>query len=174
MHCAIHPEASAAGVCTRCGKFHCASCLVEVQGKYMCRTCVSLAFAEQEKKQSAAAPVPIVINNHNNNTNTNTNTNNVSASAAAAAAAGGGATAFAGASQTPPPVRPAGGTKSPFQAALLSLFIPGLGQIYCGNLKRGLAFMAGSILGIPLGFGALIWIWNVVDAYQMAKRYPQP
>ncbi len=67
--------------------------------------------------------------------------------------------------------------KSPEVAAILSFLIVGLGQIYCGRIARGIIFfvvgivcilLAILIIGIPL---ALVWwIWNVVDAYRLAKR----
>jgi len=36
--------------------------------------------------------------------------------------------------------------KSPLLAALLSLVIPGLGQIYCGDRNRGAAILFGAIV----------------------------
>jgi TM2 domain-containing membrane protein YozV len=66
--------------------------------------------------------------------------------------------------------------KSPLIAALLSCLIPGLGQIYAGDLFRGVAVLAGLgfslclmalIIGLFTFFG--IWIFAVVDAYNMVK-----
>ncbi len=70
-----------------------------------------------------------------------------------------------------------GKRKSPLLAALLSLIIPGLGQVYAGDLLRGFALLAG--LGISLCLMALIigfltfpaiWIFAVIDAYKMVKK----
>jgi TM2 domain-containing membrane protein YozV len=70
-----------------------------------------------------------------------------------------------------------GKRKSPLLAALLSLIIPGLGQVYAGDLLRGFALVAG--LGISLCLIALIigfltfpaiWIFAVIDAYKMVKK----
>lgn len=67
--------------------------------------------------------------------------------------------------------------KSPVIAALLSLIIPGLGQVYAGNLYRGLALFA--LLGLSFCLMALIigfftffatWIFAVSDAYNMVKN----
>jgi len=62
--------------------------------------------------------------------------------------------------------------KSPGTAALLSFFFSGLGQVYNGNLGRGLMFLFGTIIGgcffiIP---GIIVWAYQVYDAYSMAKR----
>ncbi len=69
--------------------------------------------------------------------------------------------------------------KNPVMAALLSLILPGvaLGQFYNGDIKKGLAMLAGSVIAIPLwftgGIGSVldfgIWVWSVVDAYRVAS-----
>lgn len=67
--------------------------------------------------------------------------------------------------------------KSPVVAALLSCVVPGLGQVYGGELYRGLALLAA--LGFSLCLIVLIigiftffatWIFAVIDAYRMVKR----
>jgi TM2 domain-containing membrane protein YozV len=75
------------------------------------------------------------------------------------------------------------GTKNSGLAAVLSLIIPGLGQMYAGRIGRGLIFF---FLGIPLTaiiavlFFWLIfplflplafWIWNIFDAYRLCNEY---
>jgi TM2 domain-containing membrane protein YozV len=51
--------------------------------------------------------------------------------------------------------------------ALLSLFVPGLGQIVKGQVGKGIL----TFIAVPLGLlflvvpGIIIWIWNVSDAY---------
>ena len=74
-----------------------------------------------------------------------------------------------------PPVRPA---KSPWVALLLSLLMPGLGQIYNGQFAKALTFFvafSGSIYliaeGHPLPFAVFlpfIVFWNMIDAYRGA------
>ena len=56
--------------------------------------------------------------------------------------------------------------------ALLSFFIPGLGQIIKGNIIKGILFFIGVILSyflmlLLIGFITLplIYIWNIYDAY---------
>lgn len=51
--------------------------------------------------------------------------------------------------------------------AILSFFIPGLGQLVKGQVGKGILFFFGVIIGliflaIP---GIIIWIWQIVDAY---------
>jgi TM2 domain-containing membrane protein YozV len=73
--------------------------------------------------------------------------------------------------------------KSAGIAVLLSIIIPGAGQMYAGRIGRGLVFL---FLGIPLAvilavlFFWLIfplflplafWIYNVYDAYQLCNEY---
>jgi TM2 domain-containing membrane protein YozV len=86
--------------------------------------------------------------------------------------------------------------RNPILAAVLSLVVPGLGQIYSGKSERGVAILvAGIIVGtlaliwqtlfvtanpsypfflpyqIALTFyGAIFWVWQVVDGYQQAKN----
>lgn len=70
-----------------------------------------------------------------------------------------------------------GKRKSPFLAALLSLIIPGLGQVYAGDLLRGFAILAGlgisfCLMALIIGFLTFpaIWIFAVIDAYKMVKN----
>jgi len=75
------------------------------------------------------------------------------------------------------------GTKNSGLAAVLSLIIPGLGQMYAGRIGRGLLFLFIVVpmtviiamfffwlfvpLFLPLGF----WIWNIYDAYNLCNAY---
>ncbi len=61
-------------------------------------------------------------------------------------------------------------------SAVMSFFIPGLGQIYNGNIGIGIFFMFTFLVGIitiPLGFGAIImfviWVWAMTNAYNIAE-----
>ena len=68
--------------------------------------------------------------------------------------------------------------KSPLLSALLSI-VPGLGQMYTGNLGRGVVILASLLVVVPLVvwqgeswlFGALgvAWLWNLWDAYNLAQ-----
>ncbi len=52
----------------------------------------------------------------------------------------------------------AGATHSGVTAALLSLFLPGMGQVYNGQRDRGFWFAVGALLVLP-------WIYGVLDAF---------
>lgn len=62
-------------------------------------------------------------------------------------------------------------------AAVLSFFISGLGQIYNGQIVKGLVIIFVQIVNglltavligwIPL---AIVWVWAIFDAYFVASR----
>lgn len=62
--------------------------------------------------------------------------------------------------------------KNPLVAAVLGLVVPGLGQFYTGDVKKGAVMLVGAfVLGV---FSAgLLWIviavWSAVDAYKVAS-----
>ena len=69
--------------------------------------------------------------------------------------------------------------KNPAIAFLLSFFLPAFGQVYNGDLKKCFAMWGGYFLsfvfavftagfGSILGFG--VWIWSMIDAYNVASR----
>jgi TM2 domain-containing membrane protein YozV len=51
--------------------------------------------------------------------------------------------------------------------AILSFFIPGLGQIVKGQLGKGILTFIGVSLGLIMLVipGIIIWIWQIMDAY---------
>ncbi|MGZ4908084.1 MAG: zinc-ribbon domain-containing protein [Halobacteriota archaeon] len=69
------------------------------------------------------------------------------------------------------------GRKSPGIAAVLSFLIIGLGQIYNGQILKGLLMLGVAILcgitivGLVVSF--IIWLYGVFDAYGTAKRMNQ-
>ncbi len=89
-----------------------------------------------------------------------------------------------------------GGVSNSGLAAVLSFFFVGLGQIYNGEIGKGVSLMIGwfvgwtcggflslSVVATPLALGGAfvimplmivlylaLWIWNIVDAYQVAER----
>jgi TM2 domain-containing membrane protein YozV len=67
--------------------------------------------------------------------------------------------------------------KSPGLAAVLSFFVPGLGQIYNGQIAKGLCLfvlysLGWFLAGIVVGFFLLIpvWIYAIYDGYRRAER----
>jgi len=63
-------------------------------------------------------------------------------------------------------------------ATLLSFFLPGAGQLYNGQIGKGLAFLLVSIfvnfplMFIGIGFVTALatWIWAMVDAHSSAEK----
>ena len=56
-------------------------------------------------------------------------------------------------------------------AAVLSFFVPGLGQIYNGQIGTGLLFFFGTAIGflflvVP---GIVLWIYGIYHAYKNAE-----
>ena len=67
--------------------------------------------------------------------------------------------------------------KSPGIAAVLSFLFTGLGQIYNGQIGKGIAFIVSGIVCLftiilLIGFllYPLFWIYNIYDAYDSAKK----
>jgi TM2 domain-containing membrane protein YozV len=64
---------------------------------------------------------------------------------------------------------------NPIIAAVLSFFIPGLGQYLINKkAKKGVAFFFGTLIGyifliIP---GVIVWLFNIYDAYMEAQGKP--
>jgi TM2 domain-containing membrane protein YozV len=80
-------------------------------------------------------------------------------------------------SPMPQEPRAGAGMRNPGLAAVLSFFWCGLGQIYNGQIGKGIAMMI--IFAISWGMMWLIvglvttpilWIWGMVDAYRTAER----
>lgn len=65
--------------------------------------------------------------------------------------------------------------KNPGTAAVLSFFLPGLGQIYNGTILRGLFWLIITP-GLWIGSGGLLgWIchiWSAWSAHRYASRNP--
>jgi TM2 domain-containing membrane protein YozV len=68
--------------------------------------------------------------------------------------------------------------KNPGVAAVLSFFICGLGQIYNGQILKGLImmacyFIAWLLVYVLIGFiiVPVLWIWGMYDAYRTAERF---
>ncbi|MCK0472483.1 hypothetical protein [Halalkalibacter sp. APA_J-10(15)] len=67
--------------------------------------------------------------------------------------------------------------KNPGLAAVLSALWCGLGQIYNGQIGKGIIFIIiqainGLLMFVLIGFitAPLMWIWGMIDAYRVAER----
>ena len=70
--------------------------------------------------------------------------------------------------------------KNPGVAAVLSFFFTGLGQIYNGEIGKGILMMILQVVNIILMFVVVgfitfpvVWIWGMVDAYKRAEQINQ-
>lgn len=67
--------------------------------------------------------------------------------------------------------------KNPGLAAVLSFFFTGLGQIYNGQIGKGIGMIVVQFINILLMFVVIglitypaVWIWGIYDAYKSAER----
>lgn len=62
--------------------------------------------------------------------------------------------------------------KSSLIAALCSLIIPGLGQVYNGETSKGVLILLGAAIGVLIFIipGVLVWIYGMYDAYKVADQ----
>jgi TM2 domain-containing membrane protein YozV len=67
-------------------------------------------------------------------------------------------------------------TWSPGVAAVLSFVIPGLGQIYKGQIPRGLVFLLVTVIGYVMLIvpGVIIHIFVIFDAYNSSRSRTLP
>ncbi len=61
------------------------------------------------------------------------------------------------------------GGKSPGIALVLSVLFCGAGQMYNGQVAKGILMLLGSILLWLVMLGWIVWVWSMIDAYQTAK-----
>jgi len=68
--------------------------------------------------------------------------------------------------------RTPGQQKSPFLAAACSSFLPGLGQVYNGELGKGIAVFFGTLIGafVLLIPGLVAWMYGLYDAWSTAQK----
>jgi len=67
--------------------------------------------------------------------------------------------------------------KNPTTATILSFFVMGLGQIYNGQIGKGIMFIILYVISwllmfVIVGFitTPILWIWGMVDANRSAKK----
>jgi len=68
--------------------------------------------------------------------------------------------------------------KSPGLAAVLSFFWAGLGQIYNGEISKGILLIVAyaiscGLMAVVVGFFTtpILWIYGMVDAYKTAEKF---
>ena len=75
MKCTNHPEIEAEGMCVYCGKPFCKECLIEVKGKFYCKSDIGNVIDDAKSSGSGTPVINITNSNESNNVNTNTNVN---------------------------------------------------------------------------------------------------
>ena len=67
--------------------------------------------------------------------------------------------------------------RSPILAAVLSLIVAGLGQIYNGQVTKGVLLIVAQLINTALTVVLIGWIlitivglWSIIDAYVTAER----
>ena len=65
-------------------------------------------------------------------------------------------------------------------AAILSFFYAGLGQIYNGQIGKGILFIVIQSINVFLIFAGIglitypiVWIWGMIDAHKTAEKINQ-
>lgn len=155
--CITHPAKTAAGVCVGCGSFYCRECLVASDGRNYCRNCSARLKAAPARQTQGLQYQP-----HNPAFSQPTAPQHYQPPQPPFMPQPGYPYA--------PPVVPYIRRKEPGIALLLSFLVPGVGQIYNGDVGKGIAFMLGFFLLVWFVIGWGFWIWAMVDAYQSATN----
>jgi TM2 domain-containing membrane protein YozV len=145
MKCYIHNEKEAVATCIGCGKFICGECVTEIKNKYYCKSCVSQLIEENRKKieklEESGKQQPMVFMN-----------------AGGGGGGGGGSSASSSSSASGygPGVRIVP-TKSRAAAALLAIFLGGLGahKFYLGKPLMGILYLLFCWTMIPAIIGLI-------------------
>ena len=71
--------------------------------------------------------------------------------------------------------------KSVFVAVLLSVILPGLGDLYCGSWFKAMVFLGLdlvclvlSLVGIGLYLFAIVWVFGLISAWLSAAKSAAP
>jgi TM2 domain-containing membrane protein YozV len=68
-------------------------------------------------------------------------------------------------------IQPSNPPKNPILAAVLSLLLlGGVGQIYLGQMKKGIILIVATAVLSCIGIGFIVWIVGVIDAYMLADK----
>ena len=68
-------------------------------------------------------------------------------------------------------IQPSTPPKNPIIAAVLSLLLlGGVGQMYIGQMKKGVILIVGTVVLSCIGIGVIIPVLGAVDAYMLADK----
>jgi TM2 domain-containing membrane protein YozV len=68
-------------------------------------------------------------------------------------------------------IQPSNPPKNPILAAVLSLLLlGGVGQIYLGQMKKGIILIVATAVLSCIGIGFIVWIVGIIDAYMLADK----
>ena len=71
----------------------------------------------------------------------------------------------------PKMIQPSSPPKSPVVALILSLLLlGGAGQIYLGQVTKGIVLIVATVLLSCIGIGFIIWIVGIIDAYMIGQK----
>lgn len=161
MKCYVHSDTDSVGVCTRCGKSVCGQCSMELNEKLVCKSCAEnmINTAAKPQAQPPSQPQPYTAQSYS-------------------------PPAYSAQSTSPPPGQSPAKRKEPLLSLILSFFIPGLGQVYNGQLLKGVIILvlyvalwmiSGVLMFVLIGFctmvlPVLVWLYAMYDGYSVANR----
>lgn len=68
-------------------------------------------------------------------------------------------------------IQPSDPPKNPIIALILSLLLlGGVGQLYLGQMKKGIIIIVATLILSCIGVGFIVWVVGVIDAYIMADK----
>jgi TM2 domain-containing membrane protein YozV len=199
MNCDYHPGMGAIAKCDICGKNLCSICHVKLEDKSYCRPCVIEAMSkkpvEEQKVEAAApekapetpaiqkeapAPATPAIEEQAKPEAPEKIQEPVQAPVPVPAK-------MPAVQQAPEAAKPPVRVKEPLLSLILSILIPGLGQIYNGHIKKGIIFIVlyllviggsvpilwgsvGACCCFPLIFAIIIVAYSAYEAYITADK----
>lgn len=171
--CSVHASAPAGAACVGCGSFFCRNCLIVSGGRNFCHLCCAAqtrAAQQQEQRQQQRRAPPLYAPHYPP----------VAPPPPHLYAPPPAQQGYQHPQVLPPPfpytpaypfARPPMlpvKRKEPAVALLLSFFMPGLGQIYNGDVGKGILFLIGFWVLVWIFIGWIFWLWAMIDAHQSA------
>ena len=147
MSCYNHPNASSVNTCSNCGKDICAACVTDFNEKVVCRDCADKLRKEapqapsvEEAVETPAAPVQAEPSKETMPAPVPEPTPTALATPASQLPEA------PKSPETPSPASAPAEKKEPILSLLLSVIVPGLGQIYNKQVQKGIILLVGYIL----------------------------